>query len=563
MLDILYAIADSSLLIDVSLLLSAATILVSLYIPVAILVFQDVTRDAAVRKRHQDSSSRQKDDEELPMTDNCFERNVLLNVVLEPKKIFTSAICMVTCPLVISVIQNIYGRTSANIYSNFACGLVIAILLAFFLYSIYTVICNLIQVYKWLIHTDDYSGNSYRQKFRKKYLQEQEWGERCLSWSRIWNNMSKENVFFMEYAKLFFEQLKKANDDYVYRLGYQFIINFSKYDYNSAIFYKELLSMHDFSVKRNHENEAIYYFQNEVIEKSMEMYLSDKSKDMYFSLFEQFDKQVITKNDEENEQFDKQVITKNDEENLLNVKYAVYKYLSVLARNYEMGRIDENSRKIHLDLPKSWNLCNILDSQSNSKCNAIGVLEAFRDWYIYDYSDKTVKNEKQNELLKMIMWMLVRNYRDISVRVVQVLFIFFYTMRIYPVHESKEEARVYSFINRDYGFLFEELLAISITTPVKDDYTTAEGWDKALFDKFHDAEQDRVIKTVKMLRTVMPELRDYEYFLRYKNAVVNYNTKKNDENMTDIRTTEYNLARLKETFIEVDDVLRSIEKSKK
>ena len=484
--------------IDVGSLSGCLAVVSSLYIPVAILIYQEFK-------------------EKLSFNEFNWDKTVLLQRVIKGWQILGAVL--------LSSVATIFWK-----YDSYWVKL---ILLFIFVAGIVVLVLNLVRLFKWFMSDKIGRGRqkNYRQEQKLKFLEELDTDNSLDVWSDLFSSIEPENAFLKDYLKIFFRKFSEAKKDQYWQYELCLTQNMERLYYQGPDFQNEIINFaFDAYISSKDKKDDKIYLKRTIVRKLLR--LLAKSDNRYcFSISRSFDKKL------EN-------INSNDA--VLNaVRDFSFDALNEIVSVYD----DIPERNNHYDFDifpiDKWNISTLptsKDKKSNAKAMGlfISYLEAL-PIFVGSRGDKI--NYKRATFLDEISFgMLGQKFSRKMIRIVDLYFSqnFFASYK----NEDIEHALIRNFIDNDYHFLFMDT-SCSISSPFDPNEPEEQRLKRAM-KQFKKEEERRDNDTLKLLTSIYKVLLDKEKMETISKAISDYELgDKNYQYRTDMVIVESNLEDLK------------------
>lgn len=480
--------------IDVGSLSGCLAVVSSLYIPVAILIYQEFK-------------------EKLSFNEFNWDKTVLLQRVIKGWQILGAVL--------LSSVATIFWK-----YDNYWVKL---ILLFIFIAGIVVLVLNLVRLFKWFMSDKIGRGNqkNYRQEQKLKFLEELDANNSLDVWGDLFSSIEPENAFLKDYLKIFFRKFSEAKKDQYWQYELCLTQNMERLYYQGPDFQNEIINFaFDAYISSKDEKDDKIYLKRTIVRKLLR--LLAKSDNRYcFSISRSFDKKL--------ENIDSNDVVLNAVRDFsfdaLNEIVSVYN--SIPERNshygFEIFPIDK------------WNISTLLTSK-NKKSNAkaigffISYLEALP---IFVGSRGDEINDKRATFLDEISFGM--SGQKFSRKIIRIIDLYF-SQNFFASYENEDigHALVRNFIDNDYHFLFMDT-SCSVSSSF-DPNEPEEQRLKRVMKQFKKEEERRDNDTIKLLTSIYKVLLDTKKIKTISKAIADYDLEdKSYQYRTDMVIVKSNL----------------------
>ncbi len=438
--------------IDSGSLSGCLAVISSLYIPVAILIYQEFKGVRAFNEFE-------------------WDKTVLLQKVIKGWQILAS-ILLCSVAIILWNYKSVWFRLFL-IYLIIACISILSI--------------NLVHLYKWLISNKigKITKSDYRQEQKINFLKELNPNSSLDVWSNLFSTIEPENAYLKDYLAIFFDKFSHANEDNYWQYSICLTQNMDRLYYLHPDFQKEIINFSFDAYINNNENTKcnINVYKREIIRKLFKLLANDSSC-FHYSVSDFFDKKLST--------------VKSD----LAVINAVFDYsgdiLRVISGAYYNISTDNTYSGYSVFPLNKWNICSLPDSKDKkANAKAVGLLMSFLEMLPHFIKDKNDRMDiKRASFLEQISFGLYRP--KLSMSIIRVVCLF-YNQGFYSLYENEDinHARIRKFIDNDYGFYFMDSSVLVSTFSGFDE--NDEQMISRLFDEFRSKEDIRDDNTLKIL----------------------------------------------------------------
>ena len=497
--------------VNVGSLSGCLAVVTSLYIPVAILIYQEFK-------------------EKPSFNEFAWDKTVLLQRVIKGWQILGSVIL----------------SSIATIFWEHNISWVKLLLLTIYAIGIAILVKNLVCLFKWFM--SDKIGRvgrkNYRQEQKIKFLKELDPDNSLDVWSNLFSSIELENAFLKDYLKIFFNKFSEAKKDNHWQYELCLTNNMERLYYHGPDFQDEII---DFAFNAYTDNDDTKndeaYIKRTIVRKLFSL-LSMNGNRYCFSISRSFDKKL------ENITSDDQILNavRDFSFDALNEVLSAYDKISERNNHYgfELFPVDK------------WNISTLptsKDKKANAK--AMGLFISYLEMlpmFVGLRNDK-IDDKRATFLDEIVFGMLGQKYSRKMIRIVNLYF----SQTFFSSYENEDigHALIRNFIDNDYHFLFMDT-SCSVASSF-DPNEPEEQRLKRIMKKFKEEEKRRDDDTLKLLASVYRVLLNTKEIKKIDDAIANYDLKdKSYQYRTDIRIVESNFEDLKNTISKVIKYKNSI-----
>lgn len=484
---------------------SCLAVVSSLYVPVAILIYQEFKEKRAFNEFE-------------------WDKTVLLQSVIKGWQILVAV-------LLSSVVTMLWGCQIC--WVRF-------ILLVVFIGCIVVLVVNLVHLFEWF--TSNKIGKirqgDYRQKQKIKFLKKLNANSSLDVWSNLFQTIELENVYLKDYLEIFFKKFAEADDRHCWQYEFCLTQNMARLYYWGSDFQNAVI---DFAFDAYMDDDKlgndIVYCKREVVRGLIKLLM--KGEDRYrFLISRIFDRKLADIKSSD-------VVFKAVESFSMDVLQEISSvYNDISERNFHFG-----SRIFPLD---RWNI-SLIPSSKDERANAKarGLFMAYLRVFpmFVDMREGCANYEKAAFLDGVVFG---RFDQGISVVMVRIINLYFFNQNILMPCENEDirHASVRNFIDKDYQLLFADTW-ISVSGSFDPNEPEIQKMER-LGREFRKAERQRDDNTLRLLTSIYGFLLDVKEMKKIRRAIADYDLK--DEKyqyQVDMEKVEYNLSKLKEAIEKV------------
>lgn len=488
-------------IINVGSLSGCLAVITSLYIPVAILIYQEFK-------------------EKPSFNEFSWDKTVLLQRVIKGWQILGAVL--------VSSIATVFWEYDSNWVKLF--------LLIVFIVGIAVLVKNLICLFRWFMSDKigRTSQKNYRQEQKIKFLKELNPNRSLDVWSDLFSSIEQENAFLKDYLKIFFRKFSEAEKDQWWQYELCLTQNMERLYYQGPDFQNEVVNF-AFDAYIDEKNDKTY-LKRTIVRKLLRL-LSKSDSGYYFSISRSFDKKLAS--------------IKSDELILNAVRSFSFDALNEIISVYDS--IPE--RNNHFDFAvfpiDKWNISTLLaskDTKSNAKAMGlfISYLEAL-PMFVGLKSDKI--NDKRAAFLDEITFGM--SGQKFSRKIIRIINLYF-SQNFFASYEDEDvgHALIRNFIDNNYHFLFMDT-SCSVSS-FFDPNEPEEQRLKRIMKQFKEEEKQRDNDTLKLLSSIYKVLLNTKEMKTISEAIAHYDLKdKKYQYHTDMRIVESNFEDLKSVIDKV------------
>lgn len=483
--------------IDVGGLSTCLTTVTALYVPVAILIYQEFKEAPSFNKF-------------------TWDKTALLQEVVKGWQILGAVLL------------------SSFAIICWACGdnRVKLILLLIFIVGIVILTKNLVLLFRWFM--SDKVGHSnqenYRQKQKLKFLKNLDANRSLEVWSDLFGTIELENAFLKDYLKIFFEKFSEAEQGQYWR-------------------YELCLTQH---------MERLYYwgpdFQNEVTNFVFDAYIDDGATKNYILASKRVIMkrlvQLLAKRSDHphffiSEAFDNKLAEIDPDAKILN---AVKAFSSDVLNEIIVAYDDAPERHSYIDrrvFPISkWNVSALpFSNDEKAKAKATGLLIAYlKALPAFAGLQGSEVNDQRADFLDKITF--GEFDQKVSIRMIRIVRLYF-GQSFVPSYKNEniDHAQIRNFIDKDYRLLFMETPS-SIIRSFNPEESKEQRLQRAA-KEIKKMDERRDGNTIDLLSKAFPSLIDADEMEAISEAIDNYDLNgKSYSYCTDMAIVERNLEAL-------------------
>lgn len=495
--------------IDTGSLAACLATISSLYIPVAILIYQDFKEKHAFNEFE-------------------WDKTVLLQEVIKGQQIL-GAILISSISVILWNYPNIWVKVALLII--FTAGIVI-------------LIKNLVRLFEWFMSNKvgRAKHNNYRQEQKIKFLQGLDPNTSLDVWSNLFGTIELENSYLKDYLKIFFDKFSKTEKHNLWQYEFCLTKNMERLYYWNPDVQKIIVDFAFDVYKKREDKSDIGYCKRTIVQKMMA--LLAKSNDCpYISATRYFDMKLSNMDDQDI--FDA-------------VKNFSFDILQEVLMSYDS--IPERKRGYNFEIfpVEKWTITKLPNNKNKREnAKAMGLFVSYLNFLpAYIGMDEKEIKEDRAAFLDMIVFGL--SNETISRKIIRVVSIFF-NRSCFGVYEneSSNHALIRTFIDNDYHFYFIDS-SVGVATNYDPNETEEERQERVM-KIFEIKENQRDKNTLKLLSQIYRFLLNMEQMDEIAKDISKYDV--NDEKYkykTDAKLLKYNLSELKDVF----DKIRAFNKEK-
>ena len=488
--------------IDTGSLSGFLAVVVALFMPVAILIYEEFKEQRAFNEFN-------------------WEKTVLLQDVINGWQIL-SAVLMSAISVVFWNYQNIWTKL---------------IMLILFTIGIVLLIKNLICLFKWFL--SDKVGNTkysdYRQKKKIKFLKSLDPNKSLDVWSDLFKTIELENAYLKDYLTIFLDKFSKASKGSCWQYEACLTRNMERLYYWNPDFQNTIVDfVFDAYLNDGAERNEARIYKRQIVRKVARL-LAKNEESHYFSISQRFDEKLSNLKDGD----DVLKCVENYSFDVLNEVLSVYDEIPGKDNYYSFEIFPIHEWSI-ASLPSSKN------ARDNTK--AMGLfLTYLRIMPSYVKNRDNGINEKRGEFLDEIVFGL--SGRNLSRRIIRIVNLYFgQTFFTSYVGEDDNHALIRNFIDNDYRYYFLDS-SCSVSSGSIDPDESEEQRLKRIMQAFRAEEEKRDNNTLKLLTSVYRFLLNTKEMKKIGMSLSKYSlADKKYKYETDIMIVEDNLKELKDTI---------------
>ncbi len=495
MRDFVLAVLSS---IDVGGLSGCLAVVTSLYIPVAILIYQEFKEKPSFNEFN-------------------WDKTVLLQRVIKGWQILGAVL--------FSSITAIFWKFDNN--------WVKLVLLLIFIAGIIILVKNLVCLFKWFM--SDKVGRAkqknYRQEQKIQFLEKLDPNGSLDVWSDLFGSIELENAYLKDYLRIFFSKFSASDKNQYWQYELCLTQNMERLYYQSPDFQNAVI---DFAFDayiddRKEENDGVY-IKRTIVRKLIRL-LSKGDSRYYFSISRSFDKKLGN--------------VKSNDLIFNAVRNFSFDALSEIIGVYDSIPEGNNHFDFEIFPVDKWNISALLnsnDKKSNAKAMGlfISYLEAL-PMFVGLRGDE-INDRRATFLDEITFGMSGQKFSRKMIRIVNLYF----SQNFFASYENEEvgHALIRNFIDNDYRFLFMDT-SCSVSSPF-DPEEPEEQRLKRIMKKFKEEEKQRDNNALKLLASVYKVLLDTKKIKTISKAIADYDLEdKSYQYRTDMRIVKSNFEDLK------------------
>lgn len=502
--------------IDTSGLAGCLTTVSALFVPVAVLIYQDFKEKHAFNEFE-------------------WDKTAFLQKVIKGRQILAA------------VLAGSFAIVFWN-YKNFWFKL---FLFAIFVASIMVLVINLIHIFKWFMsgRIGAESQNDYKQGQKIKFLNELDPNSSLSVWSDLFSSIELENVYLKDYLEIFFKKFAEADNRHCWQYEFCLTQNMTRLYYWGSDFQNAVIDFaFDAYMDEDKLENDIVYCKREVVRELIKLLMKGEDRHR-FLISRIFDRKLADIKSSD-------VVFKAVESFSMDVLQEISSvYNDISERNSHF-----NSRIFPLN---RWNISLIPSSQDErANAKARGLFMAYLRVFpmFVDVREGCADYEKAAFLDGVVFG---RFDQGISVVMVRIINLYFFNQNILMPYENEglRHASVRNFIDKDYQLLFADT-GISVSGSFDPNEPEIQKMER-LGREFRKAERQRDDNTLKLLTSIYGFLLDVKEMKEIRRAIADYDLK--DEKyqyQVDMEKVEYNLSKLKEVIEKVIKFGNKVKKEK-
>lgn len=485
--------------IDVGGLSGCLAAIISLYIPIAILIYQELNDAPAFNKFN-------------------WDKTVLLQRVIKGHQILGAVL--------LSSIAIIFWKCNN--------GWIKSSMLLLFVIGISLLVKNLVSLFRWFMSDKLglYKKKNYRQKQKIEFLKGLDPNNSLDVWSDLFSTIELENAYLKDYLRIFFDKLLVANQSHHWQYECCLVRNMSRLYYQNPDFQNEIVDFaFDAYIGNKNNEDDIVFLKKSIVRQLLQLLI--KNNDRYgFSISRSFDKKLANIESSSSilnavKDFSSDVLCEIAESNSNNTPQLNSSY---------------GSNVFPLD---KWNILTLINSdeeKTNAKAQGlfISYLKAIPKFI--ETEDDKYGNTKLNLLDEIVFG---PNIQNISRWIIRVICLYFMGPFTFYDDEEFEHARIRKFIDSNYRFLLVRDISCSISLP--SNFVGDEEERLLLVSKNFKKEEDKLDNnTIRLLSLMYTTLLDADKMKSIKKAINNYDLNdKNYQYSLDPALLKHNLETLK------------------
>lgn len=500
MKDFIMAILSS---INVGGLSGCLATVTSLYVPVAILIYQELNEKSSFNSFN-------------------WDKTVLLQQVIKGWQILGAVL--------FSSIAVIFWECNNN-WIKLLLSIAFAI-------SIFILAKNLVCLFRWFMSDKigRTSQKNYRQEQKIKFLEGLNPNNSLDVWSDLFGSIEQENAFLKNYLKIFFSKFSEAEKDQRWQYELCLTQNMERLYYQGPDFQNEVINF-AFDAYINEKNDEAY-LKRTIVRKLLRL-LSKSNDGYYFSISRFFDKKLTS--------------VESDDLILNAVRSFSFDALNEIISVYDSIPERNNHFDFEVFPIDKWNISTLLTSK-NKKSNAkamglfISYLEAL-PMFVGLKNDKI--NDKRATFLDEITFGM--SGQKFSRKIIRIINLYL-SQNFFASYENEDigHALIRNFIDNDYHFLFMDT-SCSVSSFFNPNEPEEQRL-KRIMKQFRKEEKQRDDDTIKLLTSAYRVLLNKEEMKTISKAIADYDLKdKKYQYRTDMRMVESNLEDLR---IVIDKVVK-------
>lgn len=484
--------------IDVGGLSGCLAVVASLYIPVAILIYQEFKEEPSFNKFN-------------------WDKTVLLQRVIKGWQILGAVLL----------------SSATTIFWKFDNNWVKLVLLLIFIAGIIILVKNLVCLFKWFM--SDKVGRAkqknYRQEQKMQFLEKLDPNGSLDVWSDLFGSIELENAYLKDYLKIFFSKFSASDKNQYWQYELCLVQNMERLYYQSPDFQNAVI---DFAFDayindRKEENDRVY-IKRTIVRKLIRL-LSKSDSRYYFSISRSFDKQLGD--------------VKSNDLIFNAVRNFSFDALSEIISVYDSIPERNNHFDFEIFPVDKWNISALLNSNDKkSNAKAIGLFISYLEALpmFVDLRGDEINDRRATFLDEITFGMSGQKFSRKMIRIVNLYF----SQNFFASYENEEvgHALIRNFIDNDYRFLFMDT-SYSVSSSF-DPEEPEEQRLKRIMKKFKEEEKQRDNNTLKLLTSVYKVLLDTKKIKTISKAIADYDLEdKSYQYRTDMRIVESNFEDLK------------------
>lgn len=492
---------DTMYSIDTGSLTGCLSVIVSLYIPIAILIYQEFK-------------------DERSFNEFEWDKTVLIQEVVHGGQILFAVLA---------------SSVSIILWNCRELGLRITLLIVFVI-GIIILTKNLSNLFKWFMSDKigKSNDNNYRQAKKIDFLKSLNPNESLNVWNDLLGSIELENAYLKDYIEIFFDKFSQADANCLWQYEFCLKNNMGRLYYWGPVFQNAVINF-AFDAYMNDEGRTdVSYCKRSIVRELVSLLMTKEDK-IYLSF------QRI---------FDKKLDSVDCQDALDAVRAFATDVLQSIRSVY--NKIPKNSNIYGFEVfpIDKWNIASISkneDSHANAK--AMGLLVAYLELLPSYASTGEEFSEDRVDFLDYIVFGMSGQY--ISRKMIRIISLFF-NKGTYAVQEGEDgnHALVRSFIDYDYHLYFVDSDATAVLN-----YNPSESEEdrqKKIMEIFSIRREQRYKNTLALMTRVYRFLLDSKEMKKIADAILVYDIE--DDNYSykcEPRILEYNLSNLKDTFDEI------------
>lgn len=466
--------------IDTGGLSGCLTAVSALFVPIAILIYQDFRKEHAYNEFE-------------------WDKTVLLREVIKGWQILV-AILLSSVAIIFWNYQNIWIK--------------IFLLLLFFV-GIIILVVNLIHLYKWFMSNKvggDRQGN-YRQSQKLKFLNKliPDSDSSLDVWNDLFSSIEPGNIYLNDYMKIFLDKFSNSNDDWFWKYDYCLAQNMKSLHYQSPGFQDAIMEfVFDAYVAPDSQQHERVGYKRAIIQKLATLLIESDSKH-YFAISRIFDERLSS--------------IESGDVILRAVRDFSFDVLQGILSVYDDISIEKYGITFEIFPIDRWNVLNILDKKNDveyMKATGLFITYLYMLPSYVDCDNGVIKKERGVFLDKIVFG---ASQEKLSMKMIRIVNLYFFGRRIFSSYENEEtnHALIRSFIDNDYKFFFME--AFYCETSFINPNESEEQRIKQQMMKYQDEVGLRDKNTFELLTRVYIFLLDTVEMKKIKKAIDRYDLK--------------------------------------
>lgn len=450
-------------------------VVASLYVPVAILIYQELNEQPSFNSFR-------------------WDKTVLLQKVTKGWQILGAVL--------LSSITTIFWECKNNPVKLF--------LLSIFIIGIVILVKNLVCLFKWFMSdkVGRADNKNYRQEQKIKFLKELDPNNSLDVWSDLFSSIELENAFLKDYLRIFFNKFSEAKKDSHWQYELCITQNMERLYYQNPDFQNEVINFaFDAYINDESEKDGMACLKRTVVRELFRL-LSKGNGSHYFSISEFFDRKLDD--------------VKSNDLVLSAVRNFSSDALIEIASVYDSAPRQNDLYNFAVFPIDKWDISALLASK-NEKRNAkamglfISYLEALPQ-FVGSRSGEV--NYKRATFLDEIAFGMAN--QKFSRKMIRIINLYFSQVS-FELYENEDigHALIRSFIDNDYRFLFTDM-SCSVSSSFNPD-EPEEQKIKRIMKKFKEMEKQRDNNTIELLTNVYSVLLDTAKIETISKAISDYN----------------------------------------